>query len=186
MKSKEEKIIFYSDPNIVRQVTAKVWQGSNGRIYSNEHGARLESCTHTHCNCGEVIGKYYSKCEACVTESANLTFEAFQAVEWDRETPLNVYRDDVYFFDEEQLYEYCSDHGLQVEDLKLVICKPQYAGEIQEDIFEDLLPQETGLKEVYPELAEAIEEVNKLIRKKEKPLSWISTSCRAIVNKQEE
>lgn len=54
-----------------------------------------------------------------------------------------------------------------------MICEPNYAWEIEPDEYYcDDLPEDRTLDDVYPELAEAIEKVNELIRKEEKPLSW--------------
>jgi hypothetical protein len=54
----------------------------------------------------------------------------------------------------------------------LVICEPNYAWEINDDYYCDILPEDHTLADVYPELADAIEKVNEMIRKKETPLSW--------------
>jgi hypothetical protein len=61
---------------------------------------------------------------------------------------------------------------IKPEDLRLVICEPNYAWEIDEDYYCDILPEDQKLDDCYSELAEAIGKVNELVRKKAKPLSW--------------
>jgi hypothetical protein len=99
-------------------------------------------------------------------------YQAMPFKEWDGETPLTLADDDRYFFSEDDLVSYLDEQDPDADDVRLVICEPNYASEIDEDHFVDDLPPDQGLDEVYPELAAAIEKVNELIRKKEKPLSW--------------
>jgi hypothetical protein len=62
-----------------------------------------------------------------------------------------------------------------------VICEPNYAWQIDPDYYCDILPEDSTLEDVYPELAAAIDEVNKLIRKKEKTMSWRSGKYRTAI-----
>ncbi|EEG85621.1 hypothetical protein PROPEN_02428 [Proteus penneri ATCC 35198] len=76
---------------------------------------------------------------------------------------------DKYFFDIDDIRNYCKEHEVSVDDLKLVLCKPNYPEALDpNDIFVDILPEDG---EVSPELYEAFEKLNKVIDK-HAPLSW--------------
>lgn len=104
--------------------------------------------------------------------------------EWDGITPLVLFEDDRYFFSEDDITDYSIDHNIKLADMELVICDPQYAWEIDSDYYADILPEDMSLDDCYSELAEAIEEVNKLIRKREKPISWAAGPFRTKINEE--
>jgi hypothetical protein len=96
---------------------------------------------------------------------------SFPFKERDGQTPLPLYNDDNYFWGEDGLVDYCEMNKINPEDLRLVICEPNYAWEIDDDYYCDILAEDHTLAVAYLQLADAIEKVNELIRKKEKPLS---------------
>jgi hypothetical protein len=163
-------------------VTVTGWRSRNGHFYGdNEHLARWDGCTHLICDCGAEMDRTYTICRACRNKKRLAQYQAMPFKEWDGETPLTLNDDDRYFWSEDDLLEYCEEENIQPEDLRLVICEPNYAWQIDDDYYCDILPEDHTLADAYPDLADAIEKVNEMIRKKEKPLSWgagkYRTSC---------
>jgi hypothetical protein len=108
------------------------WQSRDGRFYDDdEHLARWAGCTQLLCDCGAEMEKGYTICEACRGKADAGKYEAMPFKEWDGKTPLVIYGDDIYFWDEDGVLEYCEEHDCQPEDLRLVICEPQYAQEVE-------------------------------------------------------
>jgi hypothetical protein len=89
--------------------------------------------------------------------------------EWDEVTPIVIFDSDTYFFDIDDLRDYCEEHGVTPSQLQLVLCKPNYPSEIDgENHFCDDLPPDGELPD---ELQQAFEALNSVIRKSA-PLSW--------------
>ncbi|HVZ80322.1 MAG TPA: hypothetical protein VHE12_05895 [bacterium] len=138
----------------------------------SERCARYDGSTHKKCEkCSAVISRN-SWCSACHDKADKEAYLKMPKKKWDGVGGLCV-DGDRYFWSIEEAEDYAEELGIKFEDLPLVICEPQYAPEIDPDeLFLDLLPEDQGLHEVYPELYQAIEKVNELIRLKKKPLSW--------------
>lgn len=184
---KENKKIDYASAEAATQKTVTDWVSNDGRFFGdNEHIARWNGCTHLLCSCGSEMTKTYTLCNTCREKAATERFNAMPFQEWDGETPLCIFDDDTYLFDESEIEMYCEGNNIEANDLQLVICAPQYAWEIDDDYFSDILPEDTTLADCDDELAVAIEQVNNLIRQraknKEKPISWISGKFRTSYN----
>ncbi|MGE4296816.1 MAG: hypothetical protein AB7E47_02205 [Desulfovibrionaceae bacterium] len=96
-------------------------------------------------------------------------FEAMEIVEWDGKSALHLYGTDRFFFDYEEIEEYCADHDISPTELHLVLCEPVYAGHLDgEDFWQDAMPEDGELPE---ELAAAVDKVNTVIDSLG-PLSW--------------
>lgn len=77
-------------------------------------------------------------------------------------------------FNEQEFLKWCHDQGECPDDVWLYEAVPEYAYELYPDeIYQDQLPEDETIKKVYPELAEKFEELNALIRRCEKPLSYL-------------
>ena len=174
---KEEKVIRYDSPEAARFVTnMQGWVDAKGYFWGNdsrsEHMARFSSCTIMVCEkCGADYPNH-SYCRPCSEKRQIERYNALPKKKWDGETPLYSDAADCWFFDPSELEDYCEEHECIRESLRLVICKPVYAREIESDYFCDELPEDQDLDDVDEELADLLEEVNKYIRKREKPLSW--------------
>ncbi|WP_020472418.1 hypothetical protein [Zavarzinella formosa] len=171
---KEQPKVMYDSAEAAQQVTVTGWRSRNGHFCGdNEHLARWDGCTHLLCDCGAEMDRGYTLCRSCRDKQRLERYEAMPFQEWDRTTPLTLHDDDEYFWDEDSVWDYCELNGIKPEGLRLVICEPNYAWEIEaDDYYGDDLPEDQPLNDVYPDLAEAIEKVNEMIRKKERPLSW--------------
>jgi len=175
----EKPKIMYGSDEAAQKVTVTGWKSRNNCFYGdNEHLARWDGCTHQICACGAEMERGYTICRSCSAKKRLEKYEAMPFKEWDGETMLTLHDDDKYFRDEDEVRDYCEMEGIPLEDLHLVICEPQYAWEIGEDYYCDLLPEDMTLEDCYSELAEAIGKVNDLIRKKEKPISWLGGKFR--------
>ena len=181
MKS-ETKVVLYNSPEAASIQTVTGWVDRDGRFWgNNEHQARWCGCTHITCeNHPEeppFIKNYW--CPKCQTESRNAAFEKMPKVEWDGETPLVLFNDDKYFFDADELRDYCDEEGIGLCELQLVICTPNHPHQLDpNDIFCDSLPEDG---EVSEELYLAFEALNKVIANHPQ-LSWSPGDKAAIVN----
>jgi hypothetical protein len=180
--SERPKIMYESD-EAAQKVTVTGWRSRNGHFYGdNEHLARWDGCTHQLCDCGAEMDRGYTICSACRDKKRLEQYEAMPFKEWDGIAPLTLHDDDEYFWDEDGLLEYCEMNGMKPEDLRLVICEPQYASEVEPDEYLcDILPEDQYVADIYPELADAFENLNKLIREQAKPISWTGGKCRTAV-----
>jgi hypothetical protein len=126
--------------------------------------------------------KSYTKCADCRGKANLERYLAMPFQEWNELTPLTLYNDDTYFWNKEEVLYYCEEENIKPESLKLVICVPQYAPEIEADQYcEDFLPEDTSVDDIDSELAEAFEALNKVIRQKETPLSWCAGKHRTAI-----
>jgi hypothetical protein len=166
----ENKIIMYDSPEAAQLKDLKLWVAHGGFAYEDESTARYAGCTHKVCACGEVTEKHYIFCKNCRDKKDREKYLSLPVVPWDGVTPLCIFNSDHYFFDESELEDYCEENECKKEDLQILICRPQFAHEIQGDIYEDLLPDEADLPD---EIQNAIDECNKKIKEYGKPLSWI-------------
>ena len=168
-----DKVLYASD-EAAQLVTVTGWRSRTGRFYgSDEHLARWDGCTHQICECGAEMPRGFTKCNTCIEKDRLAKYEAMPFQEWDGTTPLTFFDDDDYFFDQEEVEQYCEDNDLQLSDLRLVICVPQFAEELDpNEYLADILPQELYLSDIDPKLEEAFETLNKVIRERKKPISW--------------
>jgi len=170
-------MVRYDSPEAAKFVTnIKGWVDIKGHYWGNdsrsEHMARFSSATIMVCEkCGQDYPNH-SYCRPCATKHQIERYEAMPKQEWDGETPLYSDAADRWFSDASELAEHCEEYECTAESLRLVICEPVYAREIDESYFCDELPDEQGLMDVDEKLASLLEELNAYIRKRETPLSW--------------
>jgi hypothetical protein len=176
MKTKEE--IMYDDPTIVEfRTNIEGWVSlKDGRFFGKgdqgEHMARYHASTHSKCECGATMSKGWLKCKSCRHKKAMENYRALPLIEWDGKTPLCLYWDDEYFFDDDAIYDYCLINEIpNANELDLVICRPNHLREIEYEWFEDEMPEDTGIDTVAPEIYKKIQELNKEIHA-HKPISW--------------
>lgn len=174
--------VMYESDEAASKTTVTGWKSRNGHFYGdNEHLARYDGSTHSLCDCGKEMDRGWTKCSSCRDVKRLEQYEAMPFKEWSGEM-LTLHDDDKYFRDMDEVLDYCETEEILPKDLRLVICEPQYAWEIGEDYYSDLLPEDMTLDDCYTELAEAIEKVNQLIRKKEKPISFMGGKYRTNFN----
>lgn len=189
--SDQNKIMYDSD-EAAKHVTVSGWVSRDGVFWpdkdnpkSAEHHARWGGCTHLTCECGNTHKKTWTICDDCRRKKADERYLAKPYKDWEGE-PLCLRDDDTYFFSEDELEYWAEEH--EIEDLsiiELVICEPQYATEINaDDYFCDLLPEDMYVHDVAPKLAEAIEQVNKVIREEREIMSWVPGKFRTTYKRE--
>jgi len=177
MEKTEETVILEDSPESATYRTdIKGWVSRDGLFLGDrpdsERLARWNGATHKKCECGELIRKN-TWCQKCQNKKEKEAYEKMPKKKWDGEGMICC-DGDRYFHSIEEAEEYAEDNNNTLADLQLIICKPQYAHEIEYDYWDDLLPEDIGLDEIHPELAKALEVVNAIIRKKDTPLSYVA------------
>lgn len=171
----DETIIPYGSGEAAQRKTVTGWVSRRGIFYyDNEHGARYDGCTHKPCEgCGELIprdGLIY--CRPCLGTRDAQRFAALPRKEWGGETPLVIYRTDTYFFNEDELDEYCAENEVSREDLMLVICEPCRPRLVSAlDLFDDALPEDADESDIPATVRDAVDRLNEAIRACA-PLAW--------------
>lgn len=166
---KEKEIILPEDDRAAKLTTVKGWVSRSGRFWGNdERMARWEGSTHKKCECGQLMGRDYTRCHECQDKKSIEAYYKMPFKEWDGKVALYDDASDRYFFDEESVREYHEDEGLELKDARLIICEPNYLRTIEYDYWDDCLPEDGDLPE---ELVELVEKVNEYCRKS-KPISW--------------
>lgn len=165
---KEKEVILETGEGLFEKVNMDLFQTKDGRLFVKETAARSHASTHKRCTCGEVMPKFRIRCDKCsaITRADEYKKKPYQ--EWDGKTPLYLYDDDKYFFDESDIEDYLEENELEPEDLQLVICTPNYLRTIDYDLWEDVLAEDQELPDW---LIEKVEELNALIKTKGS-ISW--------------
>lgn len=146
----EEKIILAESDEAAKFVTGlSGWVDRHGKFHGkSEEMARYYGYTHKRCEeCKEaIIRKGYRFCVDCREKKDLERYNKLEKKVWDGESYLYSDRDDVYFSDYQELHDYLDEHGIEdINNLRLVICEPNYLGEISEDYWSDDLPDDTDL-----------------------------------------
>ena len=167
----QEEVVMIDDPRAATLVTVAGWRSRDGRFYGdNEHAARWSGCTHVKCvSCGDPTNKICSVCQSCREKAADARYDAMPAAEWDGVAMLYSDSRDKYFSSPEDA-EDSLEEGQTMADLKLIICKPEYANPIDASNWQDQLPDDGDGDTPYW-LEAAIEQFNAAISG-QPPLSW--------------
>lgn len=158
----EAKVIMYESPEAAQPYTLAGWIDVNRMFHQREEQARFASHTHSLCECGNITRRGLSKCEDCGQKIQNERYLAMPFKEWDRETCVTIFLGDErdYFFGEDSLLEICADRKIDPESLQLIICEQQGFYHVQEDYWEDVLPEDGDIPEA---LSKKLQELNELI-----------------------
>lgn len=168
-----EKIVMYdSEEAATYRHNIEGWVDRHGIFCGeSEDMARWRGCTHKPCSkCGKPARKSYTVCDECRRKAEAEKFEARERKDWDEKGP--VYSDalDCFFDSWDEINDAADENEIEVEDLRLLICEPVFAREIEpEDYYHDLLPDDGSLP---AEIEEAFKTLNNAIRDCKTPLSW--------------
>ena len=174
----EKQVIMEDSPEAASIQTVTGWVSRAGRFWGNdERTARYDGSTHKRCECGSVI-EQRSYCRTCHDRKEIERWDAMPEVEWDGVSMLYSQSADQYFRDEQELSDYCadSDEPCTPDDLRLIICTPNYLREV--DLCEthsDDMPEDGDESCFAPEVQEALCALNKAIRESRTPdkaVSW--------------
>ena len=166
---KEKKQILYDSSEAARYVgNIKGWVDINNRFFGDnkdsEHMARWSSHTHKKCECGELMQKGWSKCNNCIAKASVERYYKLPFVEWEA-VIRPVYSDafDTYFFNEDEIDDFCEENNVKPNELMLLQCKGNYFAPIDFGQWQDIMPEEVD--ELPKELVAGIEALNKIIDK---------------------
>lgn len=174
----EKKQIMHDSPEAASIQTVTGWVSSTGRFWGkDEHMARYEGSTHKRCECGEVIAGGNTRCSACQGKYNIERYNALPYRDWDHASAVYDEVSDRYFFGEDELIEYLEEEEVKPEDLRLLICTPNYPHKIDSSIWEDIYPEEWD--DDPKDLSDAINEFNDKLSKM-KPFSYSPSKFRTI------
>jgi len=168
------------------QQTMYTFDGSRYK-YQDRHTAEYAAATGQICECGkEFEGTSYIFCPECREKRSNERYLKLELVKWDSEIPLMIWDTDIYFFSEDDIYNYCEDSEVEVkiQDLQLVVCEPNRPAYLDlNDYLEDILPEDADAMELSSDLysAEEIETIVNDWLKAVSPISWSGGSKRVIL-----
>lgn len=189
--SEQQRIVLSTSDEAASFKTVTGWVSRHGRFFgADERAARYDGSTHSPCDtCGEPTDRSWIKCKACREKADLARFLARQSKPYESGM---VFADayDRYFHDLDEAVEWAEDEGLELETLRLLLCDPVYPRMLDDDHWQDELPEDCTLADVAPDLAEAIGKANDVIaqmRKDHKPMSWtpskyaVDLSARTVV-----
>lgn len=177
----DEKVMIDS-PEAATFKTVEGWVSRDGRFFGKgdgaERAARWSGATHQYCsNCKTVIKKGWLLCEDCREKRAVEKFEQAPRKKWDGETPIYSDALDEFVFgspgealETAMLYADETDPIPTLESLRLYLCEPQYARQIELDDFTGQLPEDWVDGPGW--LEKAITQFNEAIAG-QPPLSWV-------------
>ena len=176
---KEALVILNSSDAAATFVTGiSGWKSRTGLFFGDnpgaERAARYEGCTYVVCDCGAEVPKGYILCRDCREAVVVEKYRAMPTKGYDGASFLYSESADRYFDGWNEVKDYCDDEeGRTPENLLLVICEPQYAGEIDgTEYYCDDLPEDYTLEDCDKGLAALFDELNKYIREEKPVLGW--------------
>jgi len=180
------EIIMFGSNEAAKHVTnISGWVSRNGIFYGDgpagESAARYGGCTHRECNqCGSPIEKHKLICDKCSQKSYIEKYNAMPRAEWDGVGLLYSDANDKYYVDLDEA-ECDIDDGRTIADLRLIICKPNYARQLDSDFFCDDMPD--GDDDLPQKLQAAIDAFNEAVEGI--VLSWSPGKFALAVDQQE-
>lgn len=125
----EKKKVTRNDLKIIDatiKVKAVEIDGKLINLTPQNHGIIENYITHDNCSCGEEFEKrftYQKLCSNCENKKNDNSYQSLDLIEWDGYEPLFLFdTDDKYFFNLDDLLDYCSDEELEPSDLRLLNC----------------------------------------------------------------
>lgn len=157
-----DQIILPDSPEAAKLVTVTGWQSRGGRFYgSDERLARWDGATHVACRiCGSVVERAWTACEACRDKMDRDRYFAMPEAEWDGKAMVYSDTKDQFYSSPDQAVD-CLEKVETEESLRLVICEPVYARELDSEFFGDDLPNEGDLP---AEVENAMDAFNAAVR----------------------
>lgn len=139
--------------------------------------------THRDCeDCGVEFEKQYTYDRFCIECSSRIRKSKYfklDLVEWNEEDALCIYNDDVYFFNVEDISEYCKDNKLELKDVHLVACYPTSFSPIDWETIEQDQTHEDW--EPSDEFKAKVNEFNKWLTQ-QSTNTWMATNKRVDIS----
>ena len=155
-------------------MTVTGWVSAKGHFYGQgaqaESMARWDGSTHRKCEgCGELFERN-AYCRPCHAKKEIEKYNAMPRKKWDGVGMLYSDTQDRYFYGWDDVDDYCASEEFTPESLRLIICEPTYATEIDPtEHYCDDLPDEG---EIPDSLQNAFDGLNDFIREEKIILSW--------------
>jgi hypothetical protein len=184
---KTEEVLYNAPEAAEFRTNISGWVSRSGRFWGkDEHMARWEGCTHIICKCGQPTKKDYTICEDCRAKQRIERYNAMPFKQWDGQTPLCLANSDQFFWSEEDIDIYLDDNELKPEDLRLVICEPNYMQELDAGYWDDVFA--VDMEELPKDIEDAMENLNRIIHKRNEtqPISWGEGKFRTEYKPQDE
>lgn len=179
----DSEIILPSSEKAATFQTVSGWVSRKGFFYGkDERLARYDGSTHHPCSeCGELVEKNHY-CRPCHAKKERLMFEAMPRKEWDGVGMLYSAEKDHYFYGADDVDDYCASEEVTPESLRLIICVPTHAGEVDPtEFYESDLPEDG---EVPADLQKEFDELNEFIRESKIVLSWTPGKYAAVISRE--
>lgn len=148
---------------VTGRLVREMWECRTcGALYDREGSAAYCHASSRPCqSCGKPADKSYAHCESCRGKLRRERWDAMPEIVWDGEAALAIYDSDQYFFDADDLADYCGDEGIDVADLMLVLCKHVRPRTFSlDDFLDDLLPDDQGAADFGIDVVAAEKAVN--------------------------
>jgi hypothetical protein len=164
MEQEAKKIIMYDSPEAATyRKDIEGWVSIDniycGKGETGENLARYRSATHTKCECGKVIkARTYLSCDECRHKKALENYNKLPFRKYDG-SPVSIWNDDTFFFNEDDIVDYLEDNGF--EEIDLLFCDKQYWNQIEPDYWEDIMPE--NMDSLPKKLQDALDNLNKII-----------------------
>jgi len=172
----DTETIVMRDSNEAASIqTVTGWVSRNGTFFGeDERLARYDGSTHQKCEtCPVIVDKHRLICDACQLVRNIEKYNLREKRVWDGVTMLYSEASDRYFGDESVLVGYCEEKGCTPESLRLVICEPRCAFELEPgDIYADLIAEDCDVYSIPDQIREAFDKLNEVIKTCEAPISW--------------
>lgn len=167
----DNKIITPDSPEAAQYRTdIRGWVSRNGKFYGEnghaEHVARYEGSTHLRCEgCGALYPKsYWMVCDDCRAKRDAERYLARPRARWDGKAMLYSEVLDRFFDSPDDADDWASleddENPMPLEEMRLVICEPDYARTIDSDYWADQLPEDG---EIPSDLEAALNSFNEAI-----------------------
>lgn len=168
--TKSDLMVLYSSPEAASIKTVTGWVARTGQFWGDdEHMARYCGSTHKVCECGEIV-EQRSFCQKCARSRSLAKYASMEQRPWDGDAMLFSDATDEYFRDLSEAEDHAFDNGMSLAELRLIICEPTFARQIDgNEHFSDDLPEDGDLP---AEISNAFDALNEAIRKCTTPLSW--------------
>lgn len=170
-----DEVVPYDSDEAASIKMVSGWVDRKGFLYGphqhEEHLARWSGCTHVRCGvCGTLTPKHKPVCDPCDQRQADEKYASLPKTEWDGTTPIYSDAADRWFWNEDDLRDYCEDRGCFPNSLRLYLGRPVMAHPIEpSDIYCDDLPDDG---EIPTAVEDAFEKLNAALAECQEPLSW--------------
>lgn len=139
----KEPVILIDSPEAAHHQTGiKGWVSRRGHYFGDgpdsERMARYDGCTHVPCRqCGKPVEKSWTACDDCRNLAEIARYEAMPRAEWDGKAMLYSQANGKFYETPDDAAEDLDDADDELSGLRLVICRPVYARQIESDYFSD-------------------------------------------------